>query len=221
MKVIPRVLLSLALALPLAAWSALVTIGSGQMVANGPSYKLIWDNDNNGKSLVWLDFTVSSQNPTLSWWHPGAVNASLVYTLDPNYAIAWTDAAWRQPGDAGVQYCQCPSTSELGHLFYVEFGLTAPLVNVQNPYNMVTAAELNAGEFDSLLPMNYWQATEWPGSYFHMGRGHSVPTGWIEGPFAGIAVREGQVSIVAPTSEPSTVLLMALALAAMRLRWRR
>lgn len=221
MKKILRMLLGLVLVLPIGSWAALVTIGSGQMVANGPIYKLIWDNDNNGKSLVWLDFT-STQNPGLTWLHVQAVNASLVYTLDPTYAVTWTDAAWRQPSSgAAVDFCQCPSTFELGHLFYNELGLTAPLVNHANPNNRVTPAELNAGEFDNLVPTLYWQGTDWPGSYFDMGRGASVMvSGFLEGIFTGIAVREGQVSTLMPVPEPSTVLLVAVALAALRLRRR-
>ena len=153
MKPLLRLLFVLVLALPSVSRATLVTIGSGQMAPNGPTYKLIWDSDNNGQSLVWRTTPAAFiAILTHSYWYVAGVNAALTYTLDPNYRLTWIDAAWRLPSPGAAPYwCQCARTSELGHLFYVELGLKAPLRNAEN-YNSLTVEELNAGEFDNLIP---------------------------------------------------------------------
>ena len=41
------------------SYAMLVTIGTVEYY--GSDYKLIWDDDNNGNSVVWLDYTHSSR----------------------------------------------------------------------------------------------------------------------------------------------------------------
>ncbi len=36
--------------------AALTTIGTAQFNGVGDEYNLIWDNDNNGNSVIWLDY---------------------------------------------------------------------------------------------------------------------------------------------------------------------
>jgi hypothetical protein len=222
MKPLLHLLFVLVLALPSVSRATLVTIGSGQMAPHGPTYKLIWDSDNNGQSLVWLDYTGGvHNNPAFSSFYVNGVNAALTYTVEPNYRLTWIDAAWRLPSPGAAPYwCQCATTSELGHLFYVELGLKAPLRDAANPYNNLTVEELNVGEFDNLIPgvrysqSPYFNSHFW---YFDMGAGISwSASNWTNpGEYAGIAVRAGRVSLVSPVPEPPTVVLMAAALLAL------
>ncbi len=60
-------------------------------------YNLIWDDDNNGKSLVWLDYT----NARASWqdqmtW-ASSLDTALSVTLNAGVSVTWTDSSWRLP----------------------------------------------------------------------------------------------------------------------------
>ncbi len=43
--------------------ATLITIGTAQFNGTGTAYNLIWDDDHNGQSRVWLDYT----EPTNTW----------------------------------------------------------------------------------------------------------------------------------------------------------
>ena len=94
------------------ASATLTTIGTATSL--GSNYSLIWDSDNNGNSLVWLDFT----NATANWadqnaWAAGLnVNGSLTYQLN-GYQVDLSTSTWRLPS-AGVN----SANSEMGGLWY-------------------------------------------------------------------------------------------------------
>ena len=122
----------------------LVTIGTATYF--GLDYKLIWDDDNNGKSVVWLDYshqedTWASQN---DW--AALLSGDLTINLYPGYCVAWDDPTWRLPASKNSHYTPYdPSifgyegdpnndgiynyiigynlaNSEFGHLYYEELG---------------------------------------------------------------------------------------------------
>ena len=108
------------------AWvseAALTTIGTATYGTS--DYNLIWDDDNNGKSVVWLDYT----NERLNWSDQNAWAAGIGLLLainTPGYTITWDDAAWRLPSagaDPSWDYNQ--TTSEMGDLFYNDLELSA------------------------------------------------------------------------------------------------
>lgn len=73
------------------AHASLATIGTASY--EGSSYNLIWDNDNNGKSLVWLDYS----NPVATWdnqmaWAAGMnTTGVLTYAINPGYTVTFAD----------------------------------------------------------------------------------------------------------------------------------
>ena len=178
--------------------AALTTIGTATY--GGSDYKLIWDNDNNGKSVVWLDYTntASDWSPQMNW--AAGLDQNLTYNLNPGYSVTWDDTAWRLPdadvsGDIAGYY---KTGSEMGHLFYTELGL-------DGSSGYILPVELNASEFDNLLGYEnfYWSATEYPGYStsaldFRMYNGyqgsHFKASTHSDG--CGLAVRSGQVSAV-------------------------
>jgi len=69
--------------------AALTTIGTATY--KGKNYKLIWDDDNNGNSVIWLDFS----NDVLPWqdqmdWAAG-LDSDLSYNIDAAYNVTWDD----------------------------------------------------------------------------------------------------------------------------------
>ena len=113
--------------------ATLTTIGTAAYL--GQEYNLIWDDDNNGNSIVWLDYT----NAEDTWgnqmdWAAG-LGGLLTYNIDAGYSVIWDDNQWRLPATldgptSGYTYDGSTSagynitSSEMGHLFYVELGNT-------------------------------------------------------------------------------------------------
>ncbi len=170
--------------------ASLVTIGTATY--GGSAYNLIWDDDNNGNSVIWLDYTRGGAAST--WqsqmnWAAGLGVAITSYNLDPGYSVTWTDPAWRLPS-AGTnpQHGYNQTTSEMGHLYYDELGNPA-----HGPLN-------NTGGFANLIDKKYWSATEWVSDTkyiwgFDMATGAQVTLNKNNG-YYGLAVRSGQVSTV-------------------------
>ncbi len=61
--------------------ATLVTIGTANY--GGSEYKLIWDENNNGNSVVWLDYT----NTQASWTDQNSWAAGLDGSLTYNYRL--------------------------------------------------------------------------------------------------------------------------------------
>ncbi len=119
------------------------------------NYNLIWDDDNNGNSVVWLDYS----NPVDTWqnqmdWAAG-LEAAITINLDAGYSVIW-DSAWRLPEtvDGPWDYGYDGTTtagynitsSEMGHLYYEELGNLGSYDTsgaAQTGYGLV-----NTGDFD-------------------------------------------------------------------------
>ncbi len=131
----------------------LTTIGTATSMFWSEDYNLIWDDDNNGKSLIWLDYT-NTGNTWLSQktWAQMLEANDLTCDINPSYTVSWIDTSWRLP-DAGInpQQGYGQTTSEMGHLYYVELGLSAD--------GNTTAEQLNASNFDHLAASWYWTST--------------------------------------------------------------
>ena len=187
--------------------AALTTIGT--VTYGDTECNLIWDNDNNGNSLVWLDYS-NTQNYWLlqNEWAAG-IDSSLTYNIDSAYTVTWDDAAWRLPSTgANPQFGYNQTTSEMGHLFYDELELSAfpPLT---------TTEQLNATNFDQLIASWYWSNTEYADSLDNRAWGFSMTNGYQTTALKlsnghGLAVRSGQVSAV---PIPAAVWLLGTGLA--------
>ena len=194
----------------------LTTIGTATY--NSSDYKLIWDDNNNGNSVVWLDYIgYHSWDPSIpmamQWanqnsWAAG-LNSALIYNIDAAYTVDWGGSSWRLPstvnGPLVIGYDGTTTggynitSSELGHLFYEELGNLGEFDtsgNTQPGWGL-----LSTGDFDHLVAANYWSGTEYTyGSYpdawvFSMNTGvqGTVPqTSWNYG----MAIHNAQVEVV-------------------------
>jgi len=133
----------------------LTTIGTAQFGGTGPSYNLIWDDDNNGNSVVWLDY-VNSQDTWVSQ-NSWAAGIDVTYNIDPAYTVNWDDDSWRLPSSVdGINVYGFDGTtpmgfnitsSEIGHLFYEELG---NLARYDTAGNYQSGSGLsNTGDFDN------------------------------------------------------------------------
>ena len=188
----------------------LTTIGT--VTYSGSDYNLIWDDNNNGNSVIWLDYFNSPTNWAAQNAWAAELDSSLIYNIDSAYTVTWNDAAWRLPS-AGVNpqdgYNQ--TTSEMGHLFYNELRLSA---SPSPPYT--TVAQLNATNFDNLLAKWYWSGTEYANPLypdrawlFRMDTGDQINR-YRNITEYGLAVRSGQVSLV---PIPATIWLLGSGIA--------
>jgi hypothetical protein len=171
--------------------AALVTIGTASYL--GTDYNLIWDDDNNGNSIVWLDYTNGKYTDwgTQSLWAAG-LDSALSLNLSTGYTVTWTDSQWRLPATWVAATGYNITTSELGHLYYDELGNSADTISPFNP---------DFGIFDSLSSQNYWANAGSSGDtayYFHMGAGSQSEHWKVSQIAGGLAVRAGDVSTVVP-----------------------
>jgi hypothetical protein len=200
--------------------AALITIGTADYDANGDGtaefsgMNLIWDNDNNGNSLIWLDQLVWDRpsNPrVIAQWDTmmhmmNRFDSWLSINLFDNFSIDWIDGETWRPPSAGTNpsYGFNKTDSEMGHLFYEELNF--------NPSSGVTTAQLNETNFDNLTASRfYWTGTvlvsrqdaAWT---FGMSSGYQS-TEVKSTPINFLTVRNANVSYE-PVPEPTTMLLL-------------
>ncbi len=191
------------------AKASLTTIGTAiydsnedGIIQQDENYNLIWDDDNNGNSVVWLDYTTVAPVPGQLDWINALDDATLSINLYPGYSVTWDDDAWRLPSAGTIPdnywggYGN--TTSELGHLYYVELGFQSYR---DRGNQIVTTAELNATNFDNLDNYIYWSGTDFApypsdGWYFGMGSGFQGYDPKDSYFYNGMAIRSGQVSAV-------------------------
>lgn len=144
------------------SWSANASLTTiGKAAYNGSDYNLIWDNDYNGQSLVWLDYSNAQdtwQNQTD--WVSG-LGSQLTIALSSGYSstIDWS-TGWRLPSAGSNPVSGYDNTSEMGHIYYSELGLESWY---DRGYVLATNEELNETNFDTLNAAEYWTGTEWSG----------------------------------------------------------
>ncbi len=165
------------------AQAALTVIGTATY--NGNDYNLIWDDDNNNNSVVWLDYS----NTGATWQNQkdwtagldtdgvGGTEGQLAITWNPGISVTWNDAAWRLPSTVdGLAEQSCDGTdtsptatsgyyftnSEMGHLYYTELGnlgyehMSGGSCQSDPGYGLQ-----NTGDFDNLFAAWYWSGTEY------------------------------------------------------------
>lgn len=188
--------------------AALTTIGTATY--QGADYKLIWDDDNNGNSVVWLDYTNSGDS--LTWLAQTSWAAELGSTLTniqtPGYNISWNDGAWRLPSagpspGAGYSDSYYQTNSEMGHLFYTELELSL---------SMVSTALLNQSNFDNLSFTVYWSETTYAANsdwawYYAMNVGYQGQYRKTDENCYGLAIRNAQVTYD-PVPIPGAIILL-------------
>ena len=217
--------------------ASLTTIGLATYNSN--NYNLIWDNNNNGNSVVWLDYS----NTPANWynqkaWASGLNTVGVLnYTVNTGYSVDFGSNAWRLPTtvDGAYQYGYDGTTtvgynitnSEMGHLFYTELG-NQGYSNTDGTTNSYSAPQYfltSVGDFDHLEASWYWSATAWAADpdhlwYFSMYNGIQGYRDVSDVSYA-LAVRSGQVTYsdpnagggATPTPVPTTVLLLGTGLA--------
>lgn len=190
--------------------AALTTIGTAQFGGIGTTYNLIWDDDNNGKSLVWLDYThqATTRQNRVNWAVELNFPGSLTYNIDPGYTVNWGTNIWRLPATVDGPYVwdytgkatagYNITSSEMGHLYYTELG-NLGYYSTTGVYQPGCGLK-NKGEFKNLVESGYWSGTEYAhypdiAWYFSMDYGYQGSNGG-SGTDYGLAVREGQVSTV-------------------------
>ena len=167
------------------ASASLTTIGTATY--NGSDYNLIYDDDNgDGCSVIWFDYTKSAAYQGVQHTWAANLDSELTYNINLAYFVTWETDSWRLPN---TRYGGYSNGSEMGSLYYDEFGFTS-----NGGYS---ADELNATNFDHLTAGAYW-STGAGGSnawYFGMGYGyHNTMATWHD--LQGIAIRDAQVAAV-------------------------
>lgn len=202
------------------AEATLITIGQATYTTNNISndYNLIWDNDNNGNSVVWLDYS----NTANTWanqvsWAAGLNSVGVLsYTMAAGYTVDFGANAWRLPttvdgekvaGFSGLTTAGTNITnSEMGHLFYTELGNNG--FQDKNGDTPPVYGLTNKGDFTYLTSAAYWSGTEnattteadaW---FLNMGNGNqSVAAQETLNQKYGLAVWSGQVTDTNPPAQ--------------------
>ena len=203
-------ILSVAMVLGLVALGNATLITIGQASYGGNDYNLIWDDDNNGNSIVWLDYT----NSDSSWsaqksWAEG-LDPFLMINLLTGYHIDWGTNDWRLPNSLDTYLSNTGyniTTSEMGHLFYIELG-NLGLYDELGNFPQTGYGFNNTGDFNNLLPSTYWSteftampSVENAAFFFTFSTGDQGLRN-MDKPGLGLAVRTGTVTYNSPSPVP-------------------
>lgn len=221
--------------------ATLTTIGTATY--NGSEYKLIWDDDNNGNSVVWLDYTNSGYWSDQNSWVT-TLDSFLTMNLQQGYSVDWGTNPWRlaavNEADAladmtkwgtGAKSGYNLTSSEFGHLYYEELGNKGYYDVSGNLAGSPNYGLNNTGDFDNLLSVSYWTATPYNGPKNASYSAHwefSAYIGRTLGGYdaysadSGLALRTGSVEFQppppgspSPVPEPTTMLLFGTGLASL------
>lgn len=196
--------------------AAIVTIGKATVYGGPIKYNLIYDDDNNGKSLVWLDYSMPSENWNEQVEAVDRLNNAIRYEINPQYNINWESSVWRLPITVDGPYIYGKDgtttdgynivTSEMGHLYYTELGNFGRYNLDGVRYDQGEPGLNNVGDFVNLMERIYWSgtatafATDTPRAWaFNMGisMGEGAQGTFSQGSILmGLAVREGTVTTV-------------------------
>lgn len=182
------------------AQALLIKVGTATY--SGLDYNLILDQDNNGKSVVWLDYTnpkeLGYHHDQESWAAGLDTVGMLTYNIDLGYEVTWS-GGWRLPAKTEQSTGLNVTTSEWGHLYYEEFG------------NLGQSPMSNTGDFQNVVTDGtYWSQEHWnanKGWLINMTNGSQEGGNKWYTNYA-MAVREGNVEVVAIVPEPATPLLL-------------
>lgn len=212
-RILPGIiLLSILFLMTGASQAALVVIGTATYAES--EYNLIWDDDNNGNSVVWLDYTYTQSENILSWVE--SLDSALTYNIDPAYTVDWGTNSWRLPETVDGEYNfhwdgtttggYNITNSEMGHLFYGElgnigyFGIDGTLFPTDWGLN-------NTGDFENLTASLYWstQYLNYLGAIWGFDMNLGCQSWFTKSNYGcGLAVRMGQISVI-QTGEPVPV----------------
>jgi len=225
----PLVLLFLlAFLIPSFAQATLITIGTATY--NDSDYNLIWDDDNNGNSVIWFDYTKIADTLVNQMAWTDSLDDLLTYNIETQYSVTW-ESDWRlgntvdgvyvhgyegDPDNDGVYSYTAGynlANSEMGHLFYEELGNlghwnTDGSLNTFPPFPYFLQ---QTGDFDNLRAVPFWSGTEFTAEpsdawYFNMVSGgqYHNDKDWLG---YGLALRSGQISYsgVDPVPGPDPV----------------
>ncbi|MFA5904067.1 MAG: hypothetical protein WC836_09005, partial [Desulfobacula sp.] len=187
--------------------AALTTIGTAQFNGTGAEYNLIWDDNNNGNSVVWLDYTHGKAVWTDQKAWAAGLNGALTYNT-PGYTVDFGVNSWRLPSTVDGPFVNGYTgtttggynitSSEMGHLFYTELGNLGRYNT--NGVSQSGYGLMKTGDFDNIVNSGYWSGTGYAAHptyawYFYMYLGYQD---FIDksGNAYGLAVRSGQVSTV-------------------------
>ncbi|MFA5904066.1 MAG: hypothetical protein WC836_09000 [Desulfobacula sp.] len=188
--------------------ATLTTIGTAQFNGTGTAYNLIWDDNNNGNSVVWLDYIHGTANWTNQRAWATGLDGVLTYNT-PGYTVDFGANSWRLPStvdgphvygyDGTTTAGYNITTSEMGHLFYTELG-NLGYYGTNGAYQSGYYGLVETGDFNNLVNTWYWSGTEyasdparaWSFSMYGGPQDLSYKSNY----FYGLAVRTGQVSTV-------------------------
>ncbi|WP_320043844.1 PEP-CTERM sorting domain-containing protein [uncultured Desulfobacter sp.] len=218
------------LILPGLANATLTAIGTATY--NESEYNLIWDDDNNGNSVVWLDYSHYSDDwdPQVAWASTLNDEGVLTINLYDGYTVDWGTNLWRLPttvdglevygyegdpdGDGNYTYTKGYNlaNSEMGHLFYEELGNLGYIDTSGSSPDLDVCGLIQTDDFNELTEESYWSGTEYAYNtsyawYFDMAGGfQSASDSKYAGAYA-LALRTGEVSVV---PVPGTFWLLGL-----------
>jgi hypothetical protein len=137
------------------ASATLTTIGVGTY--DGLEHNLVWDDDNNGHSVVWLDYTHYGLTYS-AYQHNWVENLDSSLTIQLNAGYSFSCGHWRLPyRSTALIGGYNDTTSEMGHLFYDELGLEAGPTGWDD-LNGVYFEDLDYGYFFEYWPSDPNQA---------------------------------------------------------------